>query len=70
MAELPKGWEKRESQSRGRPYYYNVETHESRWEPPANVESGQASYGLKLFTCIIYVHVASYARRYRPLTFL
>ena len=40
-AELPSGWEKRESKSTGRPYYYNVDTRESRWEPPANVESGQ-----------------------------
>lgn len=33
---LPAGWEKRVSASRGIPYYFNKETGESRWDPPAH----------------------------------
>ncbi|KAI8870895.1 dodo-like protein [Ramicandelaber brevisporus] len=32
---LPSGWEVRMSRSRGIPYYFNRNTNESRWEPPA-----------------------------------
>ncbi|KTW29205.1 hypothetical protein T552_01161 [Pneumocystis carinii B80] len=37
---LPEDWEIRCSRSRNLPYYYNINTHESFWEPPpdANLE--------------------------------
>jgi peptidyl-prolyl cis-trans isomerase NIMA-interacting 1 len=38
---LPSGWEVRHSQSKDLPYYFNLTTAESRWEPPdgSNVET-------------------------------
>ncbi|TKA81315.1 Peptidyl-prolyl cis-trans isomerase ssp-1 [Cryomyces minteri] len=35
---LPAGWEVRHSNSKNLPYYFNPETKESRWEPPAGTD--------------------------------
>ena len=34
MSDLPAGWEKRQSRSSGREYYYNIYTDASVWERP------------------------------------
>lgn len=36
---LPSGWEVRHSNSKNLPYYFNPQTKESRWEPPADTDS-------------------------------
>ncbi|KAK0276510.1 peptidyl-prolyl cis-trans isomerase Pin1 [Friedmanniomyces endolithicus] len=36
---LPAGWEVRHSNSKNLPYYFNPQTKESRWEPPADTDS-------------------------------
>lgn len=36
---LPAGWEVRHSNSKNLPYYFNPETKESRWEPPADTDT-------------------------------
>lgn len=36
---LPAGWEVRHSNSKNLPYYFNPQTKESRWEPPAETDS-------------------------------
>lgn len=36
---LPGGWEVRHSNSKNLPYYFNVQTKESRWEPPTGTDS-------------------------------
>ncbi|QSL64772.1 hypothetical protein MERGE_002074 [Pneumocystis wakefieldiae] len=35
---LPEDWEIRCSRSRNLPYYYNMKTHESFWEPPSDAD--------------------------------
>ncbi|XP_003386651.1 PREDICTED: peptidyl-prolyl cis-trans isomerase NIMA-interacting 1-like [Amphimedon queenslandica] len=41
MASLPEGWEKRESRSSGKAFYFNLFTKASQWEPPASVGPGE-----------------------------
>ena len=41
MADLPAGWEKRQSRSSGKEYYYNIYTDASVWERPAAPPPGQ-----------------------------
>lgn len=43
---LPKGWEKRESRSSGRTFYFNIYTKASQWESPSIPSPGdvQASH--------------------------
>lgn len=36
---LPTGWEVRHSNSKNLPYYFNPQSKESRWEPPAGTDS-------------------------------
>ena len=36
---LPAGWEVRHSNSKNLPYYFNPQTKESKWEPPADTDS-------------------------------
>ncbi|KAF2766607.1 rotamase-domain-containing protein [Teratosphaeria nubilosa] len=36
---LPPGWEVRHSNSKNLPYYFNPQTKESKWEPPADTDS-------------------------------
>lgn len=36
---LPPNWEVRQSKSRKRPYFFNTETQESRWEAPEGVSA-------------------------------
>lgn len=36
---LPHPWTVRFSKSKGLPYYYNPDTNESQWEPPANADA-------------------------------
>jgi NIMA-interacting peptidyl-prolyl cis-trans isomerase 1 len=36
---LPPSWEVRHSRSKNLPYYFNSESKESRWEPPAGTDS-------------------------------
>lgn len=36
---LPPGWEVRHSNSKNLPYYFNPNSKESRWEPPADTDS-------------------------------
>ncbi|KAI1917703.1 peptidyl-prolyl cis-trans isomerase Pin1 [Ophidiomyces ophidiicola] len=36
---LPPGWEVRHSNSKNLPYYFNPQTKESRWEPPAETDT-------------------------------
>ncbi|KAF2862346.1 rotamase-domain-containing protein [Piedraia hortae CBS 480.64] len=36
---LPAGWEVRHSNSKNLPYYFNNQTKESQWEPPADTDS-------------------------------
>ena len=35
---LPAGWEVRHSNSKNLPYYFNPQTKESKWEPPAETD--------------------------------
>lgn len=35
---LPQGWEIRHSNSKNLPYYFNPDTKDSRWEPPAGTD--------------------------------
>lgn len=41
MASLPEGWEKRESRSSGKDFYFNLHTKASQWEPPVAVKPGE-----------------------------
>jgi hypothetical protein len=38
---LPQGWEKRVSKSKGREYYYNLETNTTRWDHPLTPHQDQ-----------------------------
>lgn len=46
MASLPEGWEKRESRSSGKSFYFNLFTKASQWEPPASVGPGEVEIKL------------------------
>ena len=52
MASLPEGWEKRESRSSGKDFYFNLHTKASQWEPPVAVKPGEVE--IKVAT--IYHH--------------
>ncbi|KAL9107274.1 MAG: hypothetical protein Q9227_007816 [Pyrenula ochraceoflavens] len=42
---LPSGWEVRRSKSKNMPYYFNITTTESRWDPPVGTDTDK----LKIF---------------------
>lgn len=41
MADLPQGWELRQSRSSGRDFYFNIYTKGSQWEVPLPVQPGE-----------------------------
>ncbi len=42
--QLPTGWEERQSKSSaGRPYYFNIYTKATQWDPPATIAPDQVS---------------------------
>ncbi|CAI8008738.1 Peptidyl-prolyl cis-trans isomerase NIMA-interacting 1 [Geodia barretti] len=41
MSDLPAGWERRQSRSSGKEYYYNIYTDASVWETPIEPPAGQ-----------------------------
>ena len=43
MSDLPAGWERRQSRSSGKEYYYNIYTDASVWETPIEPPAGQVA---------------------------
>jgi hypothetical protein len=43
MSDLPAGWERRQSRSSGKEYYYNIYTDASVWETPVEPPAGQVA---------------------------
>ena len=41
MSDLPHGWERRQSRSSGKEYYYNLYTDASMWEKPETPPPGK-----------------------------